>query len=306
MLGPSYLRLHQSGELRERADRLRELASPCALCPHLCRANRASGKTGICAAGLEAQVSSAFAHFGEERPLVGSSGSGTIFFCGCNLRCSFCQNWEISHNYDQGRTFGPHQLAALLLNLQRQGCHNINFVTPTHFAHVIVEAVEIAAGAGLTLPLVYNCGGYERSETLKLLEGLIDVYMPDVKFFDDGIAARFVEAKDYGSRAREALLEMHSQVGNLEVSPVGTAVRGLLIRHLVMPNGLAGTGSWASWIVENLSADSYVNIMSQYRPCFQADRDPEISRRPTPDELRQARQQALAAGLSGRGFLTDF
>ncbi|MFH1071664.1 MAG: radical SAM protein, partial [Candidatus Glassbacteria bacterium] len=278
MLQPSYLRLHESNQLQQRALRLRELASPCTLCPHLCRSDRAAGKTGVCASPLAARVSSAFAHYGEERPLVGAAGSGTIFFCGCNLRCCFCQNWEISHNYEEGRKLDADQLAALMLNLQRQGCHNVNFVTPTHFVHAIVEAVAIAAGAGLSLPLVYNCGGYERVETLELLEGVIDVYMPDVKFYDDGTASRFLEAKDYGSRAREALREMHRQVGDLQLSPVGTAARGMLIRHLVLPSGLAGTADWARWIAENLSPDSYVNIMGQYRPCFQADRDPEIAR----------------------------
>ena len=304
MYSPSYLELHRTGELALRADTLSEIASSCRLCPHRCEVSRREGETGTCRSPYEAVVSSAFAHFGEETPLVGSRGSGTIFFCGCNLRCSFCQNWEISHG-GGGRRVNASGLAELMVGLQRQGCHNINLVTPTHYTHVIVGALELAVDRGLNLPLVYNCGGYESVEVLRLLEGVIDIYMPDVKFFDDKAAVSFLSCGDYGTHARQALAEMHRQVGELRLAPTGVAYRGLLVRHLVLPDGLGGTGKWAGWIARNLSAETYVNIMDQYRPCHQAGEDPRTARRPTAEELAAAREQALAAGLTGRGFVSE-
>ncbi len=306
MYSPTYIELHRTGELAERADALRKLASPCGLCPHGCRASRDdSTETGVCGSALPATVSSAFAHFGEEAPLVGAHGSGTIFLCGCNLRCSFCQNWEISHDPAAGPTVNDTQLAGLMLDLQRQGCHNINLVTPTHYNHAIVSALSLAIESGLNLPLVYNCGGYESLETLRLLDGVIDIYMPDVKFFDNATAARYLSCSDYATRARETLLEMHRQVGNLSLTPMGTAYRGLLIRHLVLPENLAGTEQWAGWIAENLSPDSYVNIMGQYRPCHVAKQDQQLGRAPAPAEIEEAKQKAREAGLAGRGFLYE-
>ena len=304
MAGPSYLELYERGELEERAEKLAGLSSSCTLCPHRCGVDRTSGKLGICDSPLEARVSSAFAHFGEEAPLVGRMGSGTIFFCGCNLRCKFCQNWEISQGPDTGHALSREQLASLMIDLQRQGCHNINFVTPTHYIHAIVSALATAAARGLSVPLVYNCGGYESLETLACLDGIFDIYMPDAKFYDDEIAGRFLSAGDYGTRSRQALLAMHSQVGELETGPAGIAVRGMLIRHLVMPGGLAGTAQWATWIAGELSPDSYVNIMDQYRPCHSAKEDIQIGRRPTSGEFHAAVEQARAAGLNGRGFLS--
>ena len=304
MSSAAYLELYERGELEERAEKLAGLSSPCNLCPHRCRADRTSDKLGICDSPLEARVSSAFAHFGEEAPLVGRMGSGTIFFCGCNLRCMFCQNWEISHGLDPGHILSSQELASLMIDLQRQGCHNINFVTPTHYIHAIVSVLAIAASRGLSVPLVYNCGGYESLEVLACLDGVFDIYMPDAKFYDDDVAARFLKATDYGTRAREAFLAMHSQVGDLEISSGGIAVRGMLIRHLVMPEGLAGTAQWAAWIASELSPDSYVNIMDQYRPCHSAVGDKQIGRRLTSAEFRSAVEQARAAGLNGRGFLT--
>ena len=305
MYAPSYLRLFESGELEKRAELLAAMARPCSLCPHRCLAERSPGKTGRCCSLLKALVSSAFAHFGEEAPLVGSRGSGTIFFCGCNLRCRFCQNWEISHNFETGNALGEEELASLMLSLERQGCHNINLVTPTHYIHSIVAALVIAAGKGLSLPLVYNCGGYERADVLEILDGVVDIYMPDTKFFDDLVAARFVNADDYGTRARAALKVMHSQVGILKTTAQGIAYRGLLIRHLVMPGSLAGTRDWARWIASELSPDSYVNIMAQYHPCHLAAGDPEIGRRPTSGEFLSAVKEALDSGLSGRGFTRE-
>ena len=302
MFRPSYVGPYQRGELEARAERAAALAAPCCLCPQRCRADRTSAKPGICGSPLEARVSSAFAHFGEEAVLVGCRGSGTIFFCGCSLRCNFCQNWEISHAPDSGQSLDSGELAALMLELQRSGCHNINLVTPTHYVHAILAALALAAAKGLEIPLVYNCGGYESLETLALLDGVVDIYMPDIKFYDDRTAARFLKASDYGSRTREALKAMHSQVGVLQTGPDGTAFRGLLVRHLVLPGGLAGTGQWAAWIARELSPDTYVNIMDQYRPCFAAAGDSQIGRRPGEAEFRRAVDEALAAGLSGRGF----
>ncbi|MEA1997083.1 MAG: radical SAM protein [Gemmatimonadota bacterium] len=298
MYSPAYLELHRSGELEHRAARLAELARPCRLCPHRCGADRTDKDSlGLCRAPLEARVSSAFAHFGEEAPLVGRMGSGTIFFSGCNLRCRFCQNWEISHMAESGSRLSVEDLAELMLNLQRHGCHNINLVTPTHYVHAIVAALAIAAESGLGLPVVYNCGGYESLEVLGILEGVVDIYMPDVKFFDDETGARYLQAADYGTRCREALLAMHSQVGELKTTPQGTAYRGVLIRHLVMPGGLAGTGKWVRWIAGELSQGSYINVMAQYRPCHEAVGDPVIGRRPSRDELTAAVEEARSAGL---------
>ena len=304
MFTPSYLALHQRGELAERAEALAELSRPCRLCPHACGAERTGENPGVCGSEHQVRVSGAFAHFGEEPPLVGRLGSGTIFFCGCNLRCCFCQNWDISHGADSGHALTTEEVARLMLELQLAGCHNVNLVTPTHYLNSIVAAVEIAAESGLSLPLVYNCGGYENTQALKLLDGVVDIYMPDAKFFDDSVGERFVSASDYGTRARAAIAEMHAQVGELKTTPEGIAYRGLLIRHLVMPEGLAGTGAWAEWIAKELSPDSYVNIMDQYRPCYHAGSRPEIDRRPRRDEYREAVEKAGAAGLSGRGFLT--
>ena len=304
MFTPSYLVLHERGELINRVEALAEHSRPCRLCPHACGAERTKESLGVCGCELQIRVSGAFAHFGEEPPLVGRLGSGTIFFCGCNLRCCFCQNWDISHGADPGHALTDEGLARLMIELQLAGCHNINLVTPTHCIHSIVAAVELAAAQGLSLPLVYNCGGYESTEVLKLLEGVVDIYMPDAKFFDDTVAKRFTTASDYGTRARAAIAEMHRQVGELKTTPDGIAYRGLLIRHLVMPEGLAETGAWAEWIAGELSPDSYVNIMDQYRPCYHAVSHPEINRRLSSDEYRTAVDQARAAGLSGRGFLT--
>ncbi|MEA2064607.1 MAG: radical SAM protein [Gemmatimonadota bacterium] len=298
MSKPSYMILYESGELAGRVEALAELAGgSCSLCPHDCGADRSHESTGRCASGLEARVSGAFAHFGEEAPLVGRLGSGTIFFCGCNLRCSFCQNWEISQGRKHGTMLTEDALAGLMIELQRAGCHNINLVSPTHYIHTIVASLEIAASWGLCLPLVYNCGGYESIQVLEILDGVVDIYMPDTKFFEDSVAARFVSARDYATRAREAVSEMHRQVGVLQTGPEGIARRGLLIRHLVMPGGLAGTRQWMEWIARELSPESYVNVMSQYRPCYRAGETPEIDRPVTAEEFSEALSQATDAGL---------
>jgi putative pyruvate formate lyase activating enzyme len=245
-------------------------------------------------------VYSAHPHFGEERPLVGRGGSGTIFFSHCNLRCVFCQNWEINHRGD-GRDVSDAELAHMMLALQRQGCHNINLVTPTHYVPNIVAAVRIAVERGLRVPLVYNCGGYEPMEVLKLLDGIVDIYLPDYKYTDDAMAEKYSSgARGYTALAAAAIAEMHRQVGELVTDEHGVARRGLIIRHLVMPNGIAGTEKFVKWVAAKLSRTTYVNIMAQYRPAHRANEFPEIDRRITTAEYERALQWAREAGLKPR------
>ncbi len=294
---PSYLALWESGELRRRVETARAMLKECTLCPRDCHADRTAEKgTGFCRTGYEALVSSFFAHFGEERCLRGYGGSGTIFFCECNLRCVFCQNYEISHLGD-GEPISASQLARMMLQLQRRGCHNINFVTPSHVVPQILEAVEIAASQGLRLPLVYNTGGYDRVETLRLLEDVIDIYMPDIKFDDPAVAGELAHAADYPAVVRAALKEMHRQVGDLVLDSKGIAQRGLLVRHLVMPNNLAGTRELMRFLAREISLNTYVNIMAQYRPAGNAARYPQIARPITWEEYRQAVAIAREEGL---------
>ena len=244
-----YQELYRSGELRERVERARDILKNCELCPRCCRVDRLGGEKGMCRIASEALVSSYGPHFGEEAPLVGRGGSGTIFFSYCNLRCMFCQNYSISQ-LGQGRVASKGEVAKMMLALQERGCHNVNLVTPTHVAPQILEALEIAVGLGLSVPLVYNCGGYESVETLKLLDGIIDIYMPDMKYSDEMNARRFSGVKDYPEVNRAAVKEMHRQVGDLQIDERGVARRGLLIRHLVLPNGVAGTEGVVSFVAE--------------------------------------------------------
>jgi len=295
---PAYLGL-SGKELRARAEALRELASPCRLCPRECHVRRTEGERGSCQAGLRPWVSSFGPHFGEERVLVGRGGSGTIFFTSCNLHCVFCQNYEISQ-LREGREIPVEELAAWMLHLQEIGCHNINFVTPTHQAPQIVEALALAREEGLKLPIVWNCGGYESVKALRLLDGIVDIYMPDFKYGDSQVAARFSEAPGYFEVARAALKEMHRQVGDLEIRD-GIAQRGLLIRHLVLPEGLAGTEKVLRFIAEELSRETFVNIMAQYYPTYKAWQYPELARRITPEEYREALEIARRLGLSRAG-----
>jgi putative pyruvate formate lyase activating enzyme len=250
----------------------------------------------VCHTGRWAYVSSFNAHFGEEGPLVGEHGSGTIFFTYCNLLCLFCQNFEISHQ-GIGQEVTDEQLAAIMLTLQKQGCHNINFVTPSHVVPQILAALEIAVSQGLNLPLVYNSGGYDRPETLKLLEGVIDIYMPDFKFWDAEIAMQCCDAPDYPEVARQAIREMHRQVGDLVTSAGGIAQRGLIVRHLVMPKGLAGTRQVMRFIAQQISPVTYVNVMSQYRPCGRANDVPGLETPVSPAEYRKAVQEAVDEGI---------
>lgn len=293
---PAYLPLYKSGELRKRAQEAREILSSCRLCPHNCRVNRLQGELGICRGGAEAKVSSVGPHYGEEPPLVGRGGSGTIFFAHCNLLCFFCQNYDISH-WAQGSEVNAGELANSMVYLQSIGCHNINFVTPTHYVAQILEALPLAIEAGLCLPLVYNCGGYESLETLSLLEGVVDIYMPDAKFWDPAVAREYTTAEDYPQRMREALKEMHRQVGDLIIDERGVALRGLLIRHLVLPEDKAGTDQVLKFIAEEISANSYVNVMRQYRPAYKAREYLALSRRIAGEEFARAIATASRFGL---------
>lgn len=297
----AYLDLHARGELQARADQARALLAPCRTCPRQCLADRLSEELGQCHIGARARVASWNAHFGEEAPLVGYSGSGTIFFSGCNLLCDFCQNHDISH-FPAGRDVTAEELAGIMFDLQRMGCHNINFVTPSHVAPQILEALPLAADMGLNLPLVYNSSGYDGLETLKLLDGVVDIYMPDVKFWDENAAFSMCRASDYPQRAREAVLEMHRQVGDLVMDDRGVALRGLLVRHLVMPGGIAGTPEWMGFLAREISPATYVNVMDQYRPCGRVSEDPELHpglcRAVTPEEYQSALDAARRAGLT--------
>jgi putative pyruvate formate lyase activating enzyme len=292
---PSYLGLGESGELERRARALTASLHDCEVCPHRCGADRAEPLRARCGIGLEAVVASAHPHFGEEPPISGRRGSGTIF-AGCSLRCWFCQNADISHGRT-GRPVDASALARQMLLLQAAGCHNINLVTPTHVVPQIVAALVLAARAGLRLPLVYNSGGYDRVETLRLLEGVIDIYMPDFKYADPLHARRLSGVPDYPEVARAALREMHRQVGDLEIGGDGVARRGLLVRHLVLPGGQSDTGACLRFLAEEISSDTYVNVMDQYRPLYRAHRRPEVARPLQPAEFEAAVATARSVGL---------
>jgi putative pyruvate formate lyase activating enzyme len=276
--------------------RLEEILLSCELCPRECHVDRTSGERGFCNTGDTPFVSSWNAHFGEERPLVGRFGSGTIFLGNCNLGCIFCQNYTISH-LGEGIGISHEKLADIMLSLQAAGCHNINFVTPTHQVPALVRALKIAADRGLEIPIVYNCGGYESVGTLKLLDGVVDIYMPDFKYADASHAAKYSNAPDYPETARLAIKEMHRQVGDLIINEMGIAERGLLIRHLVLPADIAGTAEVVKFVAEEISKNSYVNIMDQYYPCYRAHENPPLNRRITGREYSAAIQLAIKAGL---------
>jgi putative pyruvate formate lyase activating enzyme len=293
---PAYRRLLSDGGLEERSSRLLGKLASCDLCPRLCGVDRTAGELGLCKGGSRASVSSFGPHYGEERPLVGNGGSGTVFFAGCNLGCCFCQNYEISH-LCEGREASAEDLAATMLRLQEMGCHNVNLVTPTHFVPQIVEAVKLAASGGLHLPIVYNCGGYERVETLRLLDGIIDIYMPDFKFWSADSSDRYLNAPDYPEVTRSALKEMQRQVGDLVIRN-GLALRGLLIRHLVMPGHLEDSRRILEFLAGEISKAAFVNVMPQYRPCYRSDEFPEIARRPTHEEFIRVLHLGDRAGLT--------
>jgi putative pyruvate formate lyase activating enzyme len=294
---PAYLETHHQGLLKDKIRAAYDILSQCNLCPHRCLVDRHHGERGLCRTGDQPIVSSYGPHYGEEDPLVGQRGSGTIFFTHCNLYCIFCQNYEISHG-GEGEEVTAADLAAMMLYLQKHGCHNINFVTPSHQAAQILEALPQAIEGGLNVPLVYNTGGYDAVATLQLLDGVIDIYMPDFKFWDPQVAVELCESPDYPEIARQALKEMHRQVGDLVIDDTGVARRGLLVRHLVLPDNLAGTKEAMEFLAREISPNTYVNVMGQYRPCGRAGEHPSLCKFLTGQEHAQAQKLAREAGLT--------
>lgn len=296
---PAYLELHRSGELERRGEQLWKIMESCRLCPRECGVNRLEGDRGFCQApGTELVVASAVPHFGEERPLVGRGGSGTIFMSHCNLRCLFCQNYEISI-VGRGQTQSIEDLAELMLQLQRIGCHNINIVTPTHYTPHVVKALDIAAARGLRLPLLWNTSGWERVEVISRLDGIVDIYLPDIKYFRSEEAGTYSSgAYSYPEMTRKAVPEMQRQVGTARPAEDGIIYRGLMIRHLVMPNNVSGSEEVMEWIAAELPLDTYVNIMAQYTPHYKAFELPRISRRVTYEEYYSVVEKARELGLS--------
>ncbi len=292
----AYLDSLENGSLQAKIEKAEACLSNCKLCPRQCGVNRLEGQTGFCKTGRQAMVSSYGPHHGEEKPLVGRHGSGTIFLARCNLLCIFCQNYEISH-LGEGQPVSTGQLADIMLELQDYGCHNINFVTPSHVVPQIMAAVKIAAENGLMVPLIYNTGGYDTVDTINMLDGVIDIYMPDFKFWNPGVAEQLCNAANYPSVARDAIVAMHSQVGDLLINEDGIALHGLLVRHLVLPDNLAGTEPVMEFLANKISRNTYVNVMSQYRPCGDAIQVEALSRSIEQKEYRQALEFARKAGL---------
>jgi putative pyruvate formate lyase activating enzyme len=294
---PAYEKLEREGKLAGRIKEAYALFENCQLCPRRCGVNRQKGEKGFCRAPLRLVVYSAHPHFGEEMPLVGQHGSGTIFFSNCNLRCVFCQNWPIAHE-GRGKEVRDEDVADMMLDLQKKGCHNINLVTPTHVMPNILNATRMALKKGLHLPLMYNTSGYERLEILKILEGIVDIYKPDMKYMDPDKAEKYsAGARDYPEVTKKAVVEMHRQVGVLKKDKQGIALRGVIIRHLVMPNRVAGTEKFVKWVAENLPKNTYVNIMAQYRVEYKAYEYPEIARGITVKEFLEAMDWAEKYGL---------
>jgi putative pyruvate formate lyase activating enzyme len=294
---PAYLQLLLSGELKQRVETAYARLEACDICARACGVNRRESAEGAaCKTGERAVVSSAGPHFGEENPLVGTGGSGTIFFAWCNLWCQFCQNYDISQR-GSGYEVEPEDLAGMMLSLQGQGCHNINLVSPSHVVPQILAGLLVAAEAGLRLPLVYNTGGYDSLETLRLLDGVVDIYMPDMKYADADAARHYSKIANYPAVNQAAVREMHRQVGDLRMDDRGIAQRGLLVRHLVLPEGQAGTGEIVGFLRDEISPDTYINVMAQYRPCFRAHELPPLNRCITDQEYAQAVNLAQKAGL---------
>ena len=297
---PLYLEKLTILDLNERAEKLDELLNNCRICPNECEIDRSHGEKGLCNSTSSVFISSAGPHFGEEPPLVGFRGSGTIFFTNCNLACEFCQNFDISH-YGAGEQINLDHLAEAMVRLQNRGCHNINLVTPTHFTPQIVRALISAIERGLEIPIVYNCGGYESVETLQLLENVIDIYMPDIKYSLDENALKYSGIKNYWETVKSAMREMHRQVGDLKLNKRGIAQRGLLVRHLVLPNDIAGSKNIIDFISDEISSETYLNIMDQYRPVYKANKHSPLNRYITDQEYREiidyARSKKIIRGL---------
>lgn len=300
----SYVELYERGILKKRKEELYKLLEKCHLCPRKCLVNRLQDERGFCEAGKRVAVSSYNLHFGEEPPISGYRGSGTIFFTHCNLRCCFCQNYPISQ-LGNGQEVEISELAKMMVKLQKLGAHNINFVTPTHFVPQIVEALELAVREGLNIPLVYNSGGYDSVETLKLLDGVVDIYMPDAKYSNSQSAQTYSRAADYFEVNKKALLEMHRQVGDLKMDKEGIAKQGLLIRHLVMPEDIVGSRGVLEFIAKNISQNTYMSIMAQYHPAHLAFEFPELSRKISKTEYDAVLKMADELGLE-RGWRQTF
>jgi len=295
---PGYLKLHKSGELKKWGKKLWSVMESCKLCPRMCGFNKLKGEKGFCQADSQLEISSYNPHFGEEAPLVGTGGSGTIFLTNCSLRCVFCINWEVSQG-GRGYKRSLDDFADMMLALQKMGCPNINFVTPTHYSPHILLAVDIAAAKGLKIPLVYNTCGWERVEILKILDGIIDIYLPDFKYSKSANADKYSSGADtYPEETQKALLEMHRQVGTAKPATNGLMYRGLMVRHLVMPNNVSGSKGVIDWIAENLPKDTFLNLMSQYRPMYKAFDYPELSRKITRKEYAEVIDYARTAGLT--------
>ena len=296
---PSYLNLLDSGELKRRVEILLEKLHSCDICPFNCKVDRYERPGLKCNSGRYATVSSTFLHFGEEPVLVGRGGSGTVFFTNCNLRCVYCQNWQISQpiSADAGREYTPEELANAFLYLQQKGAHNINLVSPTHYVPQIVEAIYLAAKKGLKIPIVYNTNAYDSVETLKLLDGIVDIYLPDFKYWDAKMAVRYSRAPRYPEHAKKAIKEMHRQVGDLIVED-GIALRGLIIRHLVLPNNIAGSLEILKWIREELGPNVHISLMAQYYPANKAYKYPELNRPITLKEYEPVVDMLIDLGLT--------
>ncbi|MBL6981835.1 MAG: radical SAM protein [Anaerolineales bacterium] len=306
---PAYLELLANGELQERVTQAHARLSDCDICAHTCHIDRRAGELGTCKTGERARISSYGPHMGEEDPLRGTRGSGTIFMTRCNLRCQYCQNHDISQT-DSGHEVEPEDLANIMLELQKRGCHNINFVSPSHVVPQIVAGVLIAAQAGLSIPLVYNTGGYDSLSTLMLLDGIVDIYMPDMKYADTTLAERYSGIKNYPQVNQAVVKEMHRQVGDLQLDLHGIATRGLLIRHLILPDNLAGTDQIVKFLADEISKETYLNLMDQYRPAYRAHHYPELTRRITSVEFDTAVKMVQEAGLNRldkrRAFMFSF
>jgi putative pyruvate formate lyase activating enzyme len=293
----AYLKSYRERLFPEKIEKAFRLIEKCSLCPRKCGANRLQGERSYCGAGLQPEVSSASPHFGEEDPLVGVHGSGTIFLTHCNLKCVFCQNFSISH-LGEGRETSFEKLGMMMVELQRLGCHNINFVTPTHYVPQILKALPFAVEKGLSVPLVYNTGGYDSLEALNLLDGVFDIYMPDFKYSDSNAAQEYSQVPDYFSVAKSALKEMHRQAGDLLLNEKGVALKGLLVRHLVLPQGLAGTKEVMHYLAKEISKNTYVNIMDQYRPCGRITHNSPLNRSITQEEYDEAVETAKKEGIT--------
>jgi putative pyruvate formate lyase activating enzyme len=295
-LYPAYLNAAQDGTLTRIAKLTFQMLESCSLCPRKCKVNRLKGKTGFCKIALNPVVYSSLPHHGEEPPISGQAGSGTIFFSGCNMRCVYCQNYEFSQKIE-GKISGPEELSDSMLKLQALGCHNINLVTPTHVMPQIIQALALAIPKGLAIPLVYNTGGYELAEIIKLLDGIVDIYLADMRYADNTMAQKFSSAADYVRFNQEAAEEMHKQAGIAEFDDTGVIKKGLIIRHLVLPNNISGTDKIMKFIAVNISKDTYISLMSQYTPYHEAAKRKEIGRRITQDEYMDAQNIMQGYGL---------